>query len=195
MQLVILAAGRGERMKQLTADRPKALLEVGGKSLLEYKLDRLPDEIDEIVAVIGYRGGMIREKFGHRYNGRPIVYVEQREKAARGTAGALWAAAPAVRNNFMVAMGDDIYASSDLERLSRKKWAILLLPVSELALYAKVSLDGLGNVAGVVEAGHHQGGFGFANTSLYSLDRRIFKYPLVPKVIGDREFGLPQTIV
>ena len=60
MQVVILAAGRGTRMGDLTSDTPKPLLKVKDKTLLEYKLDVLPDSISEVIFVIGYKQEQIR---------------------------------------------------------------------------------------------------------------------------------------
>lgn len=57
---VILAAGRGSRMRDLTADRPKCLVELAGKPLLSWQLAALSG-IDEILIVRGYRGEMLAE--------------------------------------------------------------------------------------------------------------------------------------
>lgn len=51
---IILAAGRGSRMKSLTEDRPKCLVELAGRPLLAWQLDALAD-IDKIMVVVGYR--------------------------------------------------------------------------------------------------------------------------------------------
>ena len=56
MKALIFAAGKGVRMMPLTADRPKPLLEVAGKSILERVFETLPPEITEIVLVVGYKG-------------------------------------------------------------------------------------------------------------------------------------------
>ena len=87
MQAVILAAGRGTRMKELTENSPKALLEVAGRPLLQYALDTLPNDVDEVVIIVGYLGGMIHDRFGPEYYGKRLLYVEQEE--LNGTAGAL----------------------------------------------------------------------------------------------------------
>ena len=61
---VVLAAGRGTRMKALTADRPKPMLEVAGKPLLEHILDRLAEaDFREFLVVTGYRAEMIESYF------------------------------------------------------------------------------------------------------------------------------------
>src|SRR3990167_990885 len=106
MQCVILAAGRGTRMMELTGAVPKPMLEVAGRPLLEYKLDALPEEVNEIVIVVGYLKEVIQQHLSTSYNGKQIVYVEQ--KNLDGTAGALWSAQPVLKDRFLVMMGDDI---------------------------------------------------------------------------------------
>jgi N-acetyl-alpha-D-muramate 1-phosphate uridylyltransferase len=73
---MILAAGRGERMRPLTDTTPKALLEVGGKSLLEHQLERLASAGAVTVVVnLGWRGEAIVEKIGDgRRFGLQVVY-------------------------------------------------------------------------------------------------------------------------
>ena len=65
MQAVILAAGEGVRLRPLTLERPKPLIKVDGKTLLEHNLDQLVGVIDEVILVIGYKGNMIKEYIGN----------------------------------------------------------------------------------------------------------------------------------
>jgi len=83
---VVLAAGRGTRMRPLTDRRPKPLLPVGDRSLLERVFDTVAGVVDEFVVVVGYRGDAIRDAIGESYRGYPVHYVEQAE--ALGTAHA-----------------------------------------------------------------------------------------------------------
>jgi len=117
MQAVILAAGRGTRMGALTESLPKPMLEVAGKTLLEHKFDALPDEVDEIIIVIGYLGGYIHDAYGGEYQGKRILYVEQ-ENIMGGTADALWQTKDILKDKFIVLMGDDLYYEKDLEKLA-----------------------------------------------------------------------------
>jgi UDP-N-acetylglucosamine diphosphorylase / glucose-1-phosphate thymidylyltransferase / UDP-N-acetylgalactosamine diphosphorylase / glucosamine-1-phosphate N-acetyltransferase / galactosamine-1-phosphate N-acetyltransferase len=87
MKAIILAAGRGKRMRHLTKNRPKPLLKIGKKTLLDNILHVLPKSVDEIIMVIGYRGNQIKRRYGDDYNGRKIKYVIQ--KKLNGTAGAV----------------------------------------------------------------------------------------------------------
>ncbi|MDR0362648.1 MAG: phosphocholine cytidylyltransferase family protein [Planctomycetota bacterium] len=61
---VILAAGRGSRMKGLTEAKPKCLLELGGRALLEWQLDSMKQAgVDRMLVVTGYRGDLLRGDF------------------------------------------------------------------------------------------------------------------------------------
>jgi len=76
MQAMMLAAGMGNRLKDLTSDNTKCMLKVHGKSLLERTLDILVDNgITKMVLVIGYKGENVKEHVGDSYRGMPIEYV------------------------------------------------------------------------------------------------------------------------
>jgi NDP-sugar pyrophosphorylase family protein len=193
MQAVILAAGRGTRMKELTESLPKALLPLGGKTLLEYEFDALPDEVDEVIIIVGYLGGLIHERFGGNWNGKKIFYVEQEQ--LDGTAGALWKAKDLLHDRFIVMMSDDLYAKEDLERcIQEKDWVELVQHRDEIRSKGKVEVDKHGQILQVTE-GDHGAVPGLLGTNLFVFDTRIFQCPLIPKALGSEEFGLPQTAI
>lgn len=108
MRAMILAAGRGERMRPLTDSRPKPLLEVGGKPLIQYHLDALAlAGIRDIVINLAWQGELIRgalgdgERFGVR-----IRYSEEPQGALE-TGGGILAALPLLGPDpFLVISGD-----------------------------------------------------------------------------------------
>ncbi|PIR82301.1 hypothetical protein COU20_02985 [Candidatus Kaiserbacteria bacterium CG10_big_fil_rev_8_21_14_0_10_59_10] len=193
MQCVILAAGKGSRMRGLNGDVPKPLLSVGGKTLLQQKLDILPDDVDEVIIVVGYLGQKIREALGDSYRGKRLQYVEQ--DVLDGTAGALWRAKGMLKGSFFVMMGDDIYAPEDLEACRAHEWAHLVSRVENTDGVGKVLLNESGAIEDIVESGGHEGGAGIAGTNMFFLDTRIFDFPLVRKAPNSDEYGLPQTII
>lgn len=196
MQCVILAAGRGTRMEELTGAVPKPMLMVGGKTLIEHKLDLLPDDVDEVIFVVGYLGKVIRDRFGELYNGKKIFYQEQEE--LNGTAGALWRARSVLKDRFIVMMGDDIYAKEDIEQCVRaKEWALLVQGLPALYRAGRVELDVDGNIVNIIESSKEdevRKKAGIACTNMYVLDTRLFDCPLIPKYAGSEEYGLPQTV-
>lgn len=124
MQAVILAAGVGKRMRPLTLERPKPLIEILGKSILERILDELVGLVSEVILVVGYKKEMIVEGFGKEYKGMGLVYVVQEEQL--GTGHALLQAEERVRGKFLMLNGDDLYAREDIERLVKHDQAVLL---------------------------------------------------------------------
>ena len=181
-------------MEELTHAVPKPMLEVEGKPLLEYKFEALPDEIDEVIIVIGYQGDVIRRHFGGSYDGKRIVYVEQEDR--RGTADALWHAKDILKDRFLVLMGDDIYSKKDAQSCIAPGhvWRLLVQEISEMHRAGSIELDAEAHIVGIIE-GDKNKEKGLASTNMYLLDTRLFACPLVPKQEGSLEFGLPQTVV
>ena len=193
MQAVILVAGRGTRMKELTEGVPKGLLQVAGRSLLEYALDVLPENVDEVIFIVGYLGSMIHDKFGAEYFGKRILYIEQEE--LNGTAGALWLAQDVLKDRFIVMNGDDIYDRADVVRITRAKdWALLVTRVPHMNEGGKVIMNKKGLITNIVE-GEHDGKPSLMSANVFLLDTRIFSSKLIPKAPDSSEYGLPQTML
>lgn len=124
MQAVILAAGKGIRMLPLTKDRPKPLIEIAGKSLLEHNLDQTVGLVDEAIIVVGYKKEMIMEKFGKEYKGIKLIYVVQEEQL--GTGHALLQTEGKVEGKFLMLNGDDLYSREDMEAVSKHDNCVLV---------------------------------------------------------------------
>ncbi len=189
MKAVILAAGRGTRMGELTRDTPKPLLKIGGKNLIEYKIEALPSVFDEVILIIGYQGEKIRDYFKDKYDGKRIRYVES---DPLGTGYAVWEAKEYLTERFMVLCGDDLYSREDIEAaLSYPHSALVHVSESPISGGSMV-VDEEGCVHSIVEGSHPAGAL--IATGLYVLSPDIFSYPLV-KIAGRGEYGLPQTIL
>jgi NDP-sugar pyrophosphorylase family protein len=123
MQCVILAAGKGSRLRPLTDEKPKPLVEVCGRTLLDHIVVALPSSVKELIIVIGYKGEMIREYCGTEFHGRPVKYVEQVE--INGPAKALWLCKDLIRGRFLFMFADDIHGKDDLARAVSYSRAVL----------------------------------------------------------------------
>jgi NDP-sugar pyrophosphorylase family protein len=166
---------------------------VRGRTLLEHKFDILGPEFEEIVLIVGYQGAIIKNAFGDSYNGTPIRYVEQQE--LNGTGGALWLAAPFLRDRFVVMMGDDIYAQADLDAcIAAGDWALLVEKTDSMGMGGSMEVNEASLVIGIDE-GDHRGKAGIMNTNMMILDTRVFEHPLLPKAPGSSEYGLPHTVL
>lgn len=108
MRAIIPAAGRGTRLRPQTEDVPKCLLEVAGRPILEHAFLRLaPFRPRELVVVVGWRGGRVRDWFGSRWKGIPVRYVRQDQPL--GLAHALGLASADTSGPFLVMHGDVVF--------------------------------------------------------------------------------------
>jgi len=89
VKALILAAGRGTRMEELSGTENKCMLRLHGKRLIEYSLENAAsiEEISEIVIVVGYRADSIMGAYSDEFRDKPITYVLQREQ--RGVVNAM----------------------------------------------------------------------------------------------------------
>ena len=190
MHAVILAAGLGTRLLPHTQSRPKGMVPLAGRPLLEHTFGMLPDEVTEVVMVIGHLGSQVQEYFGGEWYGRKISYVTQ--NPLNGTGGALHAARRAVRGKFLVINGDDLYAKDDLQRLIVHPLGLLAAeaghPVPE-----SVVVGENGRFLGL--AADRDNNQGLVCAGAYVLDESFFNFPLVQiRGRGSVEYGLPHTI-
>ena len=103
MQLLILCGGKGERLKPLTDHKPKPLLEVFGKPIIQYQLDFFKRHgIKDIVLCTGYKHDLFEEKFPD------LEKCVEKEKL--GTAGAIKNAEKLIKDDFIVTNGDNIFS-------------------------------------------------------------------------------------
>lgn len=180
MQVVVPAAGEGTRLRPLTEDRPKALLEIADRPLLSHTFDRLL-EIDptQIVIVIGYRGEQIRACYGEAYAGVPIEYVTQEDQ--RGLAHAIAQAEPAIEGEFLVVNGDNVLDCSLAPVVDHQTDpavdATLLVETADRETARStgvVTTDDEGLVTGIVEK-PEQPPSTLVTTGVYGLPQSIFE--------------------
>ncbi len=108
MTALILAAGRGERMKPLTNTTPKPLLKVKEKALIEWNIEKLVSKgFTTIIINIAYLGEQIMEKLGDGSKwGIKIIYSDERQSGALETAGAIIKSLPLLSETFLVVNAD-----------------------------------------------------------------------------------------
>jgi len=109
MRAMILAAGLGERMRPLTDVTPKPLLEVAGKPLIVYHLEKLSQAgFKEVIINIAHLGFKIPEALGDGSRwGLKLIYSDEQEEGALESAGGIIKALPLLGNEpFLVVNGD-----------------------------------------------------------------------------------------
>ena len=118
MQAVILSAGLGSRLNSENHELPKGLIEVGGKPLLEYSLEALiPNEIHDLIMVVGFQHEMIRDRFGSRYQDLKIEYLLNEQYANSGSMYSFAMVQGAIENEIILLESDLLY----------EPWAISIL--------------------------------------------------------------------
>ncbi len=121
MKAVILAAGKGTRMGPLTENRPKVMLPIANRPILEHIIVAMKAAgIREFLIVVGY----LKEKIiGHFKDGSAlgvrIEYIEQ--QAQRGTADAIGVAGNSIHERFLVTNGDVLAGISDIKKIISKR--------------------------------------------------------------------------
>jgi len=189
MQCVILAAGKGTRLKPLTDNCPKPLVNVLGKPLLSHIIDALPSAVDELIIVTGYLGAMIREYYGSEYQGRKITYIEQVEQ--NGTARALWLCKDLIKGRFLFLFADDIHGKEDLARATSFIRSILVSSVSQPEKFGIVVRNPDGTLGLMIEKPEHAPS-NCASTGAMVLDDHIFEFEPQTQVKG--EYYLTEVI-
>ena len=110
MRLIVLAAGTGSRLAPLTDDRPKCLVELGGKPLLQWILDAAAAAgIEEVVVVGGYRAAQLRDF--------DVTLVVNKDYATTNMVHTLFMARDHFGDGFIMSYGDIVYAPTVLRRL------------------------------------------------------------------------------
>jgi len=181
MKAVVLAAGEGIRLRPLTLTRPKHLIPVGGKPLLEHLLTSLKTAgINESLIVVHYMADKIQQFFGDgAHLGMKLEYVVQ--KQIGGTADAASMAEDYAKEDFLLVYGD-LYITSNiikhvLHSYEKEKpvAAMAVVPVKNPEQYGIVELDD-SHVTGIIEKPQpKEAPTNLANAGIYTFQPGIFK--------------------
>ena len=158
MKAILLAGGKGTRLRPLTLHTPKPIVPIFDRPFLQYQIDLLRQvpEIDEIVLSLNYQPRRIEEVFGDGSDlGIHLSYVV--EPSPLGTGGAIKFAAGETRGEPIVVFNGDVFTSVDLpavlalHRERRAKATIVLTPVDNPSAYGLVETEPDGRVRQFVE--------------------------------------------
>ncbi|WP_456423444.1 bifunctional sugar-1-phosphate nucleotidylyltransferase/acetyltransferase [Thermococcus sp.] len=195
MKGVILAAGKGERLRPLTDDRPKVILKVANRPIIEYVLESLYPFVDEFVIVVRYRKEKLIETLGDEFGGKPITYVEQ--LPGEGTAKAIESARENVDEEFIVVNGDIYFEEKAIRELvsafrrEKADVAMVVKHFEDLSHFGKVEIDNE-KVTKVLEK---PGGVpGYANLGIYAFRSRVFEFIAKTEPSTRGEYEITDTI-
>jgi len=189
MDGIILAGGKGTRMRPLTYEKPKPLLDVQGRPILEWALMGLRPTVDHVMIVVKYLKEQIEDFMAQQTIFEQYTLVEQLPEPL-GTGHALQCCEPHLRSDeFVVHNGDDLFGSADLARLAQCEYGILTIPRDDQSLWGVAVTDETGKLVRL----HEKPPDGTYPTPVqasiggYKLSRRIFEHELELSVRGEYE--------
>ena len=174
-QAVILAAGEGERLRPFTVNRPKLMLSIADKPILQYVIESLAQNgIRSIVLVVGYKKEQVFDWLGSGEQfGVDITYITQKKQL--GTAHALAQAKAVTEPEFLVLSGDNLIEADTIAQFANiKPEAVLVKRVDNPVRYGVVTIEG-GKVRDIVEK-PKQPKTNMINTGIYAFTADIFGF-------------------
>lgn len=180
MKAIILTAGEGTRMRPLTITKPKTMLQIGGKPILQYNIESLRDAgVDEITLVVGYHEDVIKDHFKDGTDiGVKISYVTQEDRL--GTAHAIGSARKHVHGQFITLNGDIIVDPTlitdliDGYREENARSMLVLTEVEDPSSFGVVELDGNKIIRIVEKPKKEEAPSNLINAGIYLFDDQIF---------------------
>ena len=176
----------------MTATRPKPLVPIWDRPLLEHQLRQLDGLVDEVLLVVGFLREQIENRFGDALGGIRLRYVVQERQ--RGTADALLAARPHVTARCLVLNGDDFYHRDDLRGLAERGRGLLVTQAKDPENRAVVRMEG-DVITGIVEKPKDPPKDAWCSVGGYSVEKDDLRYldEVVPSPRGELE--LPDFIL
>ncbi|MDP7409544.1 MAG: sugar phosphate nucleotidyltransferase [Dehalococcoidales bacterium] len=170
---VILAAGEGQRLRPFTVTKPKAMLSIAGKPILQYVAEALAQNgIREIIIVVGYHREQVFDYLGTGEQlGINITYVTQERQL--GTAHALAQAKNVVDGEFLILPGDNLIDADTIAQfVATHSNAVLVKTVEDPSRYGVVLTDN-GLVKNIIEK-PREAESNIINTGIYSFTPDFF---------------------
>lgn len=196
MKGVILAAGKGERLRPLTDDRPKVVLKVANRPIIEYILENLDPFVDEFVVIVRYKKEKLIEVLGDEFNGKPITYVDQ--LPGDGTAKAIESAKEHVGDEEFIVANGDIYIEEDgikelvaAFRREKADAALLVKHFDDLSHLGKIEVEE-SSVKRVVEKPGKVPGY--ANLGVYIFKPEVFEFIEKTSLSERGEYEITDTL-
>ena len=185
MDCIILAAGKGTRLRPHTDTCPKPLLPVQGRPILDWIIGALPP-VDRLVVVVNHLAGQIEEYLERQPHVRRWATVRQTEP--RGTGDALMSCRGKVTGDkLLVLNGDDLIGRADLARLAAEQMGILAHPVEQPDAFGILFPRPDGSLERLVEKPQGLESPQLANIGAYLFPRSVFDLTLPLSSRGEYE--------
>lgn len=185
MKAVILAAGKGERLQPLTDYKPKAMLPICNKPLIDYQIEMLRKHgIDEIAVVVGYLEDAIRKHLKDE-----VKFY--RDKGIKGTASAVYAARDFIDDEFILLYGD-LFFDGSIDEIIKAPNSMAVIRVNDVSRYGEVIFQE-GRLVSIREKSGS--GSGFVNAGIYHFNPSIMDFIEKTEESERGEFELTDSIM
>ena len=201
MQAIILAAGMGKRLGDLTRNNTKCMVKVNGVALIDRLLTQLSKlNIKRVIIVIGYEGQKLKDYIGYNYKGLPIEYIENPIYDKTNNIYSLSLAKEQMQQDDTLLIESDLIFDDELFRM------IIDAPCPNLALVDKyetwmdgtmVRLDDENNIVNFVPKKafkYSDTGFYYKTVNIYKFSRKFSETSYIPfleaytKALGNNEY-------
>jgi len=183
MKALILAAGKGERLQPLTDYKPKAMLPVCNKPLIDYQIEMLRKHgIDEVAVVIGHLEQALKEHLNVKF---------YRDASISGTASAVYAAKDFIDDEFILLYGD-VFFDGSINELTKTPNSMAVVQVEDVSRYGEVIFRD-GKLVNIREKSGS--GSGFVNAGIYHFDPTILDFIEKTEESNRGEFELTDSIM
>lgn len=186
MQVIILAAGMGKRLGELTKNNTKCMIQVNGKTLIERALTQFSAlDLKKIIMVIGYKGDELRDFIGDSFNGLPIEYIINPIYDVTNNIYSLFLAKEQLQQD------DTLLIESDLIFEDRVLEKVLSDPYPNIALVAKYEswMDGT-----VVMLDNDNNILNFVTKKAFNFDHKDSYYKTVNIYKFSKEFSITHYV-
>ena len=194
MRAVILAAGEGTRMRPLTENRPKVMLPIANKPMLERVIDEVKQAgIRDITLIVGYKKESVKDYFGDGSKfGVNIDYITQEKQM--GTGHAFGMASKVCEDRFIALNGDILVSSGHLKKLMKRTddAVITVKSVADARPYGVIETSGE-KVTRIVEKSP-QPPTDLANAGIYLFNPVIFEAIRETKLSPREEIEITDSI-
>ena len=147
MKAIILSAGQGTRLLPMTATKPKCLLEIQGKTIIEWQIDELHKcGVDQITVVTGYGADKVEDLLQRRYGPQRVQTHYSPDYATTDNLVSCWKVRDKMTDDFILLNGDTLFEAAVVQNLLKSPASPVTVTVSHKDIYdaddMKVSIEG-----------------------------------------------------
>jgi D-glycero-alpha-D-manno-heptose 1-phosphate guanylyltransferase len=193
MEAIILAGGKGTRLRPFTLTVPKPMVPIAGKPFLYYLLKMLKAEgVTRVIFSVGYLGEQIMDYFGECWLDLEISYVQEKEPL--GTGGAISKCMAKVIDDEVIVINGDTYCQIDLNKmisLHKLHHAEITIVLKEMFDFDRYGTVDIFANSGIVKRFNEKRKVnkGYINTGTYCLNKSIFeRYGMPEKYSFETDF-------